>query len=66
MRSKKVVVVGSGVVGTATGLGLASRGHDVLFSDVAPERMELLRKRGFDVVEPRINIIVAADGSGRF
>src|SRR5438309_3841982 len=61
MRSKKVVVVGSGVVGTATGLGLASRGHDVVFSDVAPERMELLRKRGFDVVEPWEMARVRAD-----
>lgn len=44
----KVVVVGSGVVGTATGKGLARMGNDVTFVDVAPRRVDELRNEGFD------------------
>ena len=42
-----VAVVGSGVVGTATGAGLSAVGHRVVFCDVDPERVRLLRRRGF-------------------
>lgn len=34
MNTKKIAIVGSGVVGKATGKGLASFGHDVVFSDI--------------------------------
>jgi UDPglucose 6-dehydrogenase len=47
-----VVIVGSGVVGTATGVGLAAAGHRVLFCDVSETRMRLLRKRGFATIGP--------------
>ncbi len=41
-----VEIVGSGVVGTATGMGLRAHGHDVTFLDVNPERVGKLRERG--------------------
>jgi UDPglucose 6-dehydrogenase len=50
----KVAVVGAGVVGTASGKGLASRGHDVSFIDIDQERLEALRADGYrasDVLE---------------
>jgi UDPglucose 6-dehydrogenase len=45
-----VLVVGSGVVGTATGEGLLAAGHDVTFVDVAPPRLAELRRRGHRAV----------------
>jgi UDPglucose 6-dehydrogenase len=44
-----VVIVGSGVVGTATGKGFARFGHDVLFVDVHPARLEALQEEGLAV-----------------
>lgn len=42
----RVVIVGSGVVGTATGKGFVRGGHDVLFVDVDAARIEALRAKG--------------------
>jgi UDPglucose 6-dehydrogenase len=44
----KIVVVGSGVVGAATGRGFGQAGHDVTFVDVLPERVQQLRDEGLD------------------
>jgi UDPglucose 6-dehydrogenase len=43
--------VGSGVVGTATGLGLAQRGHKVTFVDVLESRVQALRADGLDATD---------------
>jgi UDPglucose 6-dehydrogenase len=43
-----ITVVGSGVVGTATGRGLLAHGHSVTFVDVSPDRVEALRAEGLD------------------
>jgi len=43
----KILIVGSGVVGTATGRGLHQAGHDVAFVDVLPEKVQQLRNQGF-------------------
>lgn len=42
----EVAIVGSGVVGTASGKGLASRGHQVTFVDIDQGRLESLRTEG--------------------
>ncbi|MGH9001126.1 MAG: UDP-glucose/GDP-mannose dehydrogenase family protein [Acidimicrobiia bacterium] len=42
-----VVIVGSGVVGTATGKGFASLGHAVRFVDINRSRVDQLRNEGF-------------------
>jgi len=47
---RTIVIVGSGVVGTATGQGLHANGHRVVFCDVAPERVALLREQGFTAI----------------
>jgi UDPglucose 6-dehydrogenase len=45
----RIFIIGSGVVGTATGEGFLTAGHDVTFVDIAPERVRALAERGFDV-----------------
>jgi UDPglucose 6-dehydrogenase len=49
MQSSRIFIMGSGVVGTATGEGFLAAGHDVTFIDIAPERVRELRERGLDV-----------------
>jgi UDPglucose 6-dehydrogenase len=44
----RIFIVGSGVVGTATGAGLGQIGHHVTFIDILPERVERLRSQGLD------------------
>jgi UDPglucose 6-dehydrogenase len=49
MQSSRIFIVGSGVVGAATGEGFLAAGHEVTFVDIAPERVRVLRERGLDV-----------------
>jgi UDPglucose 6-dehydrogenase len=49
---RRLVIVGSGVVGTATGTGFALVGHDVAFCDSAPARRAQLRRRGLRALAP--------------
>ena len=44
----RIFIVGSGVVGTATGRGFTDAGHKVTFIDVLPSRIEALRAEGLD------------------
>jgi UDPglucose 6-dehydrogenase len=44
----RIFIVGSGVVGTATGLGFREQGHDVTFIDISAERLDALRAQGLD------------------
>jgi UDPglucose 6-dehydrogenase len=55
----RVIVVGSGVVGTASGKGMARLGHDVTFVDVNPVRLEALASEGLDATD-RIDLRGAA------
>ncbi|MFA5986570.1 MAG: hypothetical protein WC819_04470 [Parcubacteria group bacterium] len=45
---KRVAVLGSGVVGRATGLGFLSKGHDVIFYDVQDVILKKLVTQGYD------------------
>lgn len=45
---ERIFVVGSGVVGTATGRGLADAGHRVSFVDTSADRLAQLRDWGLD------------------
>jgi UDPglucose 6-dehydrogenase len=49
MQSSRIFIVGSGVVGAATGEGFLAAGHEVTFVDIAPDRVRALRERGLDV-----------------
>lgn len=46
-----IVIVGSGVVGTATGRGFSQEGHDVIFVDIMPQRVQQLRNDGLNAQE---------------
>ena len=46
MISKKILIVGAGTVGRATGLGLTALGHDVTFYDTNPAPLEKLHTLG--------------------
>ncbi len=42
----RILIVGAGVVGKATGKGFAKKGHDITFVDVVPATLEKLRVEG--------------------
>lgn len=44
---KKIAIIGSGVVGQATGYGFIYKGHDVVFYDVKKNTIENLQKNGY-------------------
>jgi UDPglucose 6-dehydrogenase len=48
MQSSRIFIVGSGVVGAATGGGLLAAGHDVTFIDISEDRVRELTARGWD------------------
>lgn len=43
----KLAVIGSGVVGQATGKGFIAKGHDVVFCDINPEVLAKLKLKGY-------------------
>jgi UDPglucose 6-dehydrogenase len=45
---ERIFIVGSGVVGKATGQGFVGMGHEVTLIDVLPERVAALRGEGLD------------------
>jgi UDPglucose 6-dehydrogenase len=45
--TSKISIIGSGVVGTATGRGFDKLGHDVVFYDVAKEKLRSLKNLGY-------------------
>jgi UDPglucose 6-dehydrogenase len=44
----KISVVGSGVVGRATGIGLSTKGHEVIFYDIDGKTLNDLKGQGYD------------------
>lgn len=48
MHSSRIFIVGSGVVGTATGEGFRAFGHRVSFVDISPSRVRQLQAKGLD------------------
>ena len=51
---KRVVVVGAGTVGRATGTVLASLGHEVLFVDPSPSTREVLAAEGWSTSDTAV------------
>jgi UDPglucose 6-dehydrogenase len=45
----KISIIGSGVVGTATGKGFRKLGHSVIFYDISKNRLTALNEEGYDV-----------------
>ena len=49
MQSHSISVIGSGVVGTATGKGFHKLGHHITFFDISKQRLATLKNEGYDV-----------------
>jgi UDPglucose 6-dehydrogenase len=47
--TSKISIIGSGIVGTATGRGFHKLGHDVIFYDIASEKIRPLKNLGYNV-----------------
>lgn len=47
----KISIIGSGVVGSATGKGFSKLGHDVLFYDISKTRLDTLKKEGYQIAK---------------
>jgi len=45
---RNILIIGSGVVGQATGKGFQSKGHRVVFHDVNPDVLSKLNKQGYE------------------
>lgn len=48
----RIGIIGAGVVGKATGLGLTKLGQDVVFCDINPDTVKDLRDRGYQAALP--------------
>jgi UDPglucose 6-dehydrogenase len=46
----RILIVGSGVVGQATGKGFAKKGHDISYVDINPETIAKLRAAGLNAM----------------
>src|SRR6059058_2393619 len=46
----RMVIVGAGVVGQATGKGFAKKGHRVSYIDINPQTIDRLRALGLDAL----------------
>ncbi len=58
---KKIGIIGSGVVGSATGKGFHRLGHDVLFYDIAKQRLLTLKEEGYQIASNVKDIIDKTD-----
>ncbi len=53
IASEKIAVIGSGVVGQATGKGFISKGYEVTFIDTNERIISTLRKQGYQAFTPQ-------------
>jgi UDPglucose 6-dehydrogenase len=56
-----IAVIGSGVVGTATGKGFHKLGHDVIFYDISKQRLAALKEEGYKVASSLEDAIYKSD-----
>lgn len=50
----KLAIIGSGIVGQATGKGFIAKGHEVVFCDINPETLAKLENQGHKVCPPSL------------
>jgi UDPglucose 6-dehydrogenase len=58
---KKIGIIGSGVVGSATGKGFHKLGHDIIFYDISKQRLNDLEDNGYQVASSVSEIIDKTD-----
>jgi len=56
-----ISIIGSGVVGTATGKGFHKLGHDVTFFDISKQRLVSLRNEGYNVAASLKDAIASSE-----
>jgi UDPglucose 6-dehydrogenase len=59
----KISIIGSGVIGEATGIGLQMYGNEVIFHDIKKEKLTLLKEKGYKIAG---NIVEAISNSTVF
>ena len=58
---EKIGIIGSGIVGSATGKGFHKLGHNVLFYDIAKQRLLPLKEEGYQIASSVKDIIDKTD-----
>ena len=58
---KKIGIIGSGIVGSATGKGFHKLGHDITFYDISKQRLRDLEDNGYKVASSVSEIIDKTD-----
>lgn len=56
----RIAIIGSGIVGQATGMGLAFNGNKVVFHDIDKRKLLALKSNGYDATD---SIVKAVNGS---
>lgn len=54
-------IIGSGIIGQATGIGLSKSGNKVVFYDIDNEKLTALKKKGYQVVKDLTSAIQSSD-----
>lgn len=61
MNKVKVSIIGSGIVGQATGMGLALNGNEVLFYDIDQKKLRDLKEKGHQTTDNLTEAVTASD-----
>jgi UDPglucose 6-dehydrogenase len=61
VKKVKVSIIGSGIVGQATGMGLALNGNDVLFHDIDRKKLRDLKEKGYETSDNLTEAVTASD-----
>ena len=56
-----VSIIGSGIVGQATGMGLALNGTKVLFQDIDRKKLQNLREKGYETTDSLLEAITTSE-----
>jgi UDPglucose 6-dehydrogenase len=59
----KISIIGSGVVGKATGVGFQTYGQDVIFYDIDEEKLSSLKREGYTIARNPIEAVAKSDVS---
>lgn len=56
----EISIIGSGVVGKATGIGFAMHGNDVTFCDINKKKLKVLSKQGYKVTDDLTKSVISS------
>jgi UDPglucose 6-dehydrogenase len=57
----RIAIIGSGVVGEATGIGISLYGHSVLFHDINDHRLAALKEKGYEITTELLEAVLSSD-----